>query len=445
MRTESSALLAAVATSAMFLSSCLTHELQDTATTAAPLVVASAADRVTGEYIVVFRDDVPAAARAAAHDLVAQAGPGNRVIHSYSVIPGFQAALDPALLAELRRRPDVAYIQENAAVRLHGIFNTAADGVDRLDQRLGRDGLYNDHGRTGAGVHIYVVDTGINTVHTEFTGRIGIGYTAMLDGRGVEDCHGHGTLVSSIAAGTDYGVARQARLHPVRVTNCAGQTNLGFMIEGLDWAGENCPTQTGRCVVNLSLGAELAPVLNQAVTNLINAGIPVVTSAGDETRDACLLSPGSVPSVITVAGIDDADTRIASSNFGTCVDMFAPGASILGAYIGNRFATALGDGTSFAAPHVTGVVAQYLSSNPTATPAQVELNVKGSASLECVDNPRGSPNLLVFNDLSQGNFTCPSGAESCEGLCGEPSGVCYCDPGCVEFGDCCADYAHFCE
>lgn len=443
MRT--STLLAAAATSSLFLAGCLTHELEDTATTVAPLVTAPAADRIAGEFIVVFRDGAAAASVDAARNQVARAGAGNRVIKRYSLIPAFHAVLDSEVLGELRRSPDVAYVEENAKARLHGVFPAPADGIDRIDQRLGRDGLYNDHGRTAAGVHIFVVDTGINLTHLEFTDRIDIGYTAVSDGNGVSDCHGHGTLVSSIAAGTDYGVAKQAILHPVRVTDCAGQPNLGFILDGLNWVGEHCPTTGGRCVVNMSLGSAPSLVLNQAVSALIAADIPVVTPAGDDNGDACQSSPGSVPAVITVAGIDDADARLPTSNWGPCVDIFAPAASIRGAFKGSRFATAIGDGTSFAAPHVTGVVAQFLGSNPTATAAQVALNIAGSASLECVADANGSPNRLVFNDLSQGNYSCAAPAASCEGLCGGISDGCFCDPGCVAFGDCCPDYEDVCQ
>jgi subtilisin family serine protease len=445
MRVQFSVLLAAAATTAMFLPACLTLDMEGTGTTAAPLVVVPAAQRIPGEHIVVFHDRTAAASIAAAQARVSQASAKNRIIHTYSVIPGFAAVLDDALLAELRRNPDVAYIQENGVVRISAVSASPADGIDRVDQRPGHDGLYDDHGRTGAGVHIYVIDTGINTMHDEFAGRLDDGFTAIHDGRGVEDCHGHGTHVSSTAAGTRYGIAKQARIHPVRVLDCIGSGTFGGVIAGMDAVSQDCPLQTGRCVANLSLGGGLTPAVNLAVANAVDSGVTVVVAAGNDNVDACTVSPASEPKAITVAAINDADTRAPFSNWGQCVDIFAPGVTILGASIGGRLATAVLDGTSMASPHVAGVAAQYLSSNPTATPAQVELNVKGSASLDCVANPRGSPNLLLFNDLSQGNYTCSAPAPSCEGLCGGVSDGCFCDPGCVDFGDCCHDYPQFCE
>jgi len=401
--------------------------------------------RIPGEYIVVFANGVAGAIIDSAASRVAQAGGDNRVTYRYSVIPGFAARLNDAALDGLRRNPSVAYIEENQRVRLNTTFPSPADGTDRADQRLGRDGMYNDHGRTGAGVHAYVLDTGINTQHTEFTGRMGGGFTAIADGRGIEDCHGHGSHVSSTVAGTVYGMAKQATIHPVRVLDCFGSGSWAGVVAGVDFVRNDCPKRNAPCVANMSLGGGATAAVNQAVANAVSSGVTFVVAAGNENTDACTRSPASEPKAITVAAMDDADTRATFSNWGACVDIFAPGVSILGASIGSATTVRSLNGTSMASPHVAGVAAQFLSTNPGATPVQVEANIKGSASLNCVGDPKGSPNVLLFSDLNQGNYYCGNQPASCQGLCGGPGNGCFCEPSCEIYNDCCADYAQVCK
>ncbi|MCP3101096.1 S8 family serine peptidase [Myxococcus sp. K15C18031901] len=410
----------------------------------APLYKAAANDVVPGEYIIVFGAEVSTTEIATAVADVAAAGGDNSVLHQYGIIPGFSAKLDATQLAALQGNPAVSYIEENAIAQANTSFPSPADGIDRVDQRLGHDGFYNDHGRTGAGVHLYVVDTGINSRHTEFTGRVGNGFTAITDGRGVEDCHGHGTHVSSTAAGTQYGIAKQARIHPVRVLDCGGSGTWEGVIAGVDFVRADCPNQNGPCVANMSLGGGRSDAVNTAVANAIAAGVTFVVAAGNETSDACTRSPASTPAAITVGATDDNDRRAFFSNFGPCVDLFAPGVSILGAWLGSTTATRSIDGTSMASPHVAGAAANYLSDHRTARPAQVELNVEGSASLNCVTDERGSPNVFLFTDLNQGNYYCTNEVASCKGFCGGQSYGCFCDDACERNGDCCADYTTVC-
>lgn len=400
---------------------------------------------VPGEYIVVFKDGTAAESIEAAAGLVSQAGGENGILYRYSVIPGFAARLDGTALDALRRNSGVAYIAENQQVKLDATYTSPADGLDRTDQRLGRDGLYNDYGRDGAGVHVYIIDTGINTQHTEFNGRIGAGFTAISDGRGIEDCNGHGTHVSSTAGGTVYGMAKRATIHPVRVFDCSGSGTFAAAIAGVDFVRTNCHSQNGPCVANMSLAGGAYAPMNQAVANAVDAGVTVVVAAANSDADACTFSPASEPKAITVAAIDDADQRAGFSNWGPCVDIFAPGVSILGAWLGGSTVVASLSGTSMASPHVAGAVAQYLSSNPGATPAQVDAAIKGAASLNCVADPRGSPNVLLFDDLNQGNYSCSNQPASCLGLCGGPGNGCFCDPACLTYNDCCPDYAQVCK
>ena len=391
------------------------------------------------------RDRAMGSVIEAAASQVAQAGGENRVLFRYSVIPGFSARLDDTALDGLRRNPGVAYIEENQQVWLKDSFPSPADGIDRTDQRLGRDGMYNDYSRTGARVHVYVIDSGINSQHAEFTGRIGGGYTAIIDGRGAEDCNGHGTHVSSTAAGSVYGMAKHATIHPVRVLSCSGSGSYAGVIAGVDFVRNDCPKQNGPCVANMSLGGGVYAALNQAVANAVDSGVTFVVAAGNENQDACNRSPAGEPKAITVAAIDDADKRAEFSNWGACVDIFAPGVTILGAWIDSPTASRSINGTSMASPHVAGAAAQYLSANPGATPAQVEASLKGSASLNCVADPRGSPNVMLFNDLSQGNYHCSNQPTSCQGMCGGAANGCFCDPSCELYNDCCNDYAQVCK
>ncbi|WP_426736338.1 S8 family serine peptidase [Myxococcus faecalis] len=410
----------------------------------APLGRAPEARRVPDEYIVVFSEGITGQAIDSAVGRVARAGGINQVRHRYQLIPGFAARLDSAQVERLRAEPGVALIEEDQQVSLSATVPSPADGIDRVDQRQGRDGQYNDFDNTGAGVHVYVLDTGLNTAHSEFTGRVGSSQSFVPDGRGVEDCHGHGTHVASTAVGTLYGMAKEATVHPVRVLRCNGLGTWGAIIAGMDFVRADCPRQDGPCVANVSITGPLYVPANLAAAALVNAGIPVVVAAGNDDLNACTQSPASEPLVITVGAVDDSDVRATFSNWGPCVDIFAPGVSILGAWMGDAVASVVDEGTSMASPHVAGAVAQYLGTHRTATPAQIVANLRDSATLECVEDLKGSPDSLLFSDLTQGNGFCVGEANSCVGLCGVGAEGCFCDPSCLEFNDCCPDFQEVC-
>jgi subtilisin family serine protease len=239
-------------------------------------------------------------------------------------------------------------------------------------------------------------------------------------------------------------MAKQAILHPVRVLDCGGSGSWAGVIAGVDFVRNDCP-RNRPCVANMSLGGGATPAVNQAVANAVDSGVTFVVAAGNANTDACTVSPAGEPKAITVAAIDDTDKRAWFSNWGGCVDIFAPGVSIMGASIGSPTAVRTIDGTSMASPHVAGAAALYLSSNPGATPAQVEANIEGSASIDCVGDPQGSPNMMLFSDMSQGNYYCNNQPQSCKGLCGSGGAGCFCDPSCEIYNDCCADYAQVCK
>ncbi|AKF86815.1 hypothetical protein MFUL124B02_33850 [Myxococcus fulvus 124B02] len=410
----------------------------------ARLDLAAPEARIPDEYIVVFGEAVTGRAMAATEDEVARAGGDNALLHRYSVIPGFAARLDATQLERLRRNPAVAAIEQNQSVSLSAVYPTDTVGIDRVDQRQGRNGLYDDRDATGVGTHVYVLDTGINTQHSEFSGRIDTSEGFIPDGRGYEDCNGHGTHVASLIGGTTYGMARQTTLHAVRVLTCAGRSSWATVIMGLEFVRSDCAAQAARCVANLSLTGPLSPTTNATVAQLVNAGIPVVVAAGNDNLDACTQSPASEPKALTVAAVDGDDQRWSDSNWGACVDLFAPGVDILGAWTGDAVAAQFETGTSMASPHVAGALAQYLGEHPNVTPAQLDAKLKGSATLSCVADRKGSPDLMLFSDLDQGNAHCVATTDSCQGLCGQAAVSCFCDPTCLDFNDCCPDFEEVC-
>ena len=426
------------------------EEPLDVGTRRAPLIAAAAA--VPGQYIVVLERAAPPMSMSLASVQVlasrVQARADSRLLRTYSVLPAFAARLSPAALDEIRRDPAVAYVEEDGRARVvtqHDVGG-GPDGLDRIDQRLlPRDGQYDDHDNDGAGVHAYVVDTGIRSTHAEFAGRIGSMSDFVDDGRAGEDCNGHGSHVASTVAGARYGVAKAATLHGVRVLDCNGSGSYSGVIAGVDHVSTDCASRGGPCVANMSLGGGFSQAVNDAVAGAVEAGVAFAVAAGNENRNACTTSPASEPAAVTVGAIDDADKRASFSNFGTCVDIFAPGVTILGAAIGNDSATQSISGTSMASPHVAGVMASFLGANPDATPAEVEAALEAVAGQGCVGSVgAGSPNLLLHDDFDAAPYQCggtpPPGDNSCENICGRRApGGCFCDPFCIIFDDCCPD------
>jgi len=365
----------------------------DTMPVNAPAVVAGQA--IPNRYVVVFKNTVAATSVSAEAQSIVNADKGKLHFTYAHSIHGFAADLSPSAVAALRLNRNVAYVEQDRVVTLQATQSpTPSWGLDRIDQKaLPLNNSYT-YPNTGAGVHVYGIDTGILYSHTDFGGRASKGFDAITPGGNAVDCHGHGTHTATTIAGTKYGVAKTATVVGVRVLDCGGSGSFSQVIAGVDWVTNN---GIKPAVANMSLGGGAFQALDDAVTASIAKGIIYAIAAGNNFgSNACNNSPARTPNALTVAASDIGDNRASFSDIGTCVDIYGPGVNITAGWIGSNTATNTISGTSMATPHVAGVVALYLSANPTATPAQVRTALITNASAVVKNPGANTTNLLVF-------------------------------------------------
>src|SRR5215213_8431312 len=354
---------------------------------------------VANQYVIVFKDEVSveevgslSSELAYAHNGVAR--------HTYkAALKGFSAELtEPAAIA-LSNDPRIDYVEEDGIVSIATTqLNPPSWGLDRIDQRdrpLNNAYTYNF---TGAGVHAYVIDTGIRPTHQEFGGRASIAADFINDGQNGNDCNGHGTHVAGILGGATFGVAKDVTIHAVRVLGCNGQGTSSSVIAGVNWVTSN---RIAPAVVNMSVGGPGDTAIDTAVRNSINSGVPYAIAAGNDGQDVSLHSPARVAEALTVANSTINDLMAIGSNGGPLTDLFAPGTDITSAWIGSDTATATASGTSMASPHVAGVIAQYLQFT-SGTPASINLAILNSASVNKIAGIGipGTPNRLLYTDFT---------------------------------------------
>jgi subtilisin family serine protease len=361
------------------------------------ILQAGTATAVANSFVVVLKDS--ASLRQKGVDATARgltARHGGAIGHVFrSALQGFEVSLGEAAARRLAADPAVKYVQRNGIYTISGTqANPPSWGLDRIDQRnLPLDNSYT-YPNTASTVRAYIIDTGIRKTHTDLGGRATTGIDEITSGGTADDCNGHGTHVAGTVGGSSYGVAKGVQLVAVRVLDCNGSGTTAQVAAGIDWVTANA---TKPAVANMSLGGGVDATLDNAVTNSINSGVTYAIAAGNSTADACTTSPARVAAAITVGATDSSDNRASFSNFGTCLDIFAPGVNITSAWNTNDTATNTISGTSMASPHVAGAAALVASANPSWTPQQIRDYLVNNATTGVVVNPgTGSPNALLY-------------------------------------------------
>jgi subtilisin family serine protease len=356
-------------------------------------------ERIPGSYIVVLDE------KAVGENLTSGgvAGEANFLTGTYggeavdvysSAVKGFSARMTEAQAEDLSEDPRVAYIEEDAVVRGAATQNGAPWHLDRVDQRaLPMDSTFN-YASDGTGVHAYIFDSGIRVSHSEFGGRASVAVDYMSDGRNGDDCNGHGTHVAGLVGGATYGVAKNVRLHALRVLGCDNAGSVAKIVAATDWVTAN---RDNPAVVNISItAAGTSSIMETAIDNSVASGVTYVVAAGNNAWNACDYTPARTPSAITVGATSETDIRPNYSNYGPCLDLFAPGYMMTSAGIANDTDVRVMSGTSMASPLVAGAAAIYLSANPGSNPAAVTQAILNNSTTGLVTNiDSTSPNRLL--------------------------------------------------
>ena len=390
--------------------------------------VRNAKNPIEGRYIVVLSNS-SGPVGTLANSLLAPFGLKPDLVFS-KALKGFAVNMTPNQASQIAAASGVRYVEQDAVVKK----SETPWGLDRIDQaKLPLDGKFTPSSEA-SNVSAYIIDTGIRASHEEFKGRVGEGYNVagasdgmfnilgpigkilggLLGGGGNEkpdpsdptDCNGHGTHVAGTVAGSQYGIARGATIHAVRVLDCKGSGSTSGVIEGVEWVTKNAKKPA---VVNMSLGGGASSALDEAVANSIKSGLFYAVAAGNEDADACGSSPARVDSAFTVGSTDKTDKRSSFSNKGKCVDIFAPGTDIISAWYDSDRASKTISGTSMASPHAAGVAALYLADHPDASPKQVMDALTKISVQDVVNNPaNGSPNRLLQEPKKKAPVTSPA-------------------------------------
>ncbi|MFJ5208046.1 S8 family peptidase [Streptomyces nigra] len=356
---------------------------------------AGAANAVADSYIVTLKADQARSGSKSARALVERYGAG--IERTYrKALNGYEVEASEAEAKRLAADPAVASVVQNRTFHVEGTQPSPPSwGLDRIDQKnLPLNSSYTYPDSAGQGVTAYVIDTGVRITHSDFGGRASYGYDAIDNDNTAQDGHGHGTHVAGTVAGSSYGVAKKAKIVGVRVLNNSGSGTTAQVVAGIDWVAQNAVKPA---VANMSLGGGADSALDTAVRNAIASGVTFAVAAGNESTDASTRSPARVAEAITVGATTSTDARASYSNYGSALDLFAPGSSITSAWNSGDSATNTISGTSMATPHVAGAAALYLADNPTATPAQVASALTAAATSGVVTSPgTGSPNRLLY-------------------------------------------------
>ena len=379
------------------------------ASTSAPVYKASPTQAIDGQYIVILKDPDESSTSGEFYGLSRKQSSIQRklavkalatdisnkirakVLRRYSNrVAGFVLKMESSELDTLRKDPRVLLIEQDQVMRVSETQRNATWGLDRIDQaNLPLDNSFT-YELDGTGVNAYIIDTGIMTSHSDFGGRAVSGWDFIDNDPDASDCNGHGTHVAGTVGGTTWGVAKNVSLTAIKVLDCDGSGTSSSVIGGIDWVTANAQFPA---VINMSLGGGNSAALDAAVNRAIDAGITVAVAAGNSNINACSGSPNKVPAAITVAASTSSDSRSSFSNWGSCVDLFAPGSSITSAW--HNGGTNTINGTSMATPHVAGAVALYLQAHPNASPAEVSSAIKGFATQGKISRLNGSPNLVL--------------------------------------------------
>jgi subtilisin family serine protease len=366
---------------------------------------------VPNRYIVVLEDDAFRGETESAAIIAGELSrefPGTVDRVFSSALRGYAVEMDAETAEMLSRDPRIKYVEEDGIVSASSVQYGVSWGLDRVDQHLmPMDTTYN-YSRNGNGVHVYIIDSGILTSHAEFEGRAIDSLDLIRDPRPLEQCNGHGTNVAGIVGSATYGVAKSTTLHSVRVLGCDGYGTVSDVLQGIDWVTRHAITPA---VANMSLGGGYSRTMNDAVTSSSAAGITYVVAAGNETDDACRHSPASASAAITAGASTRLDERLYNTNYGSCVDLFAPGLGVETTGVQAAYPVVFVSGTSFSSPYVAGAAALYLEAHPSASPAEVQSAVVANATPDLLTNiGNGSPNLLLFSVFPE------PGEGSCAGV-----------------------------